>query len=113
MPWWSWFWVAAMLAATSAGAVRDVIDREPLWYTSLGVGSGLACIVFVLNFFGFLHLGKLALPAVITFVALVFEAWRDVRADRELTGAQKALSIIITMALFAPAPVLGLLGSMG
>lgn len=111
MPWWSWVWVAVMLVVTVGGARLDLRDREPVWYMALGVASGLACIVFVLNFFGSLRLGNLALPAVVTLVFLVYEAWRDVKSNQEHTAAEKALAFVTTLALFAPAAVLGLLGS--
>ncbi|UCF21539.1 MAG: hypothetical protein JSU87_09200 [Gemmatimonadota bacterium] len=109
MPWWSWVWVAIMLVLTLAGAVMDLRDREPLWYTVLGVASGTACIIFVLNFFRLVRLGNLALPAVLTLAVLVYEAWHDVRADPDLTVGQKALAVLLAVGLFAPAPVLGVL----
>ena len=110
MPWWSWVWVAVMSAMTIAGAGVDLKDREPLWYTALGVGSGTACIIFVLNFFGLIRLGNLKVLAVATLVALVYEAWRDVRGQQELTAAEKSVSVGVTVGLFAPAILLGLLG---
>ncbi len=113
MPWWSWIWVVAMLAMTLGGAGMDLRDREPPWYTALGLASGIACVIFVLNFFHVIRLGNLAPLAAVTLVALVYEAWRDVRADPELTAAQKILAVVLTVALFVPATVLGMLGPEG
>ena len=110
MTWWNWIWIAAMAVVTVAGAAVDSKDREPAWYTALGVASGAACVVFVLNFFGLLQLGNLFLPALLTLAALVWEAWHDVRSDPELSARQKILSIGLTLALFAPAAALGLVG---
>ena len=107
MPSWSWVWVAVMLAVTVGGAGFDVRDREPAWYTTLNIVSGLACVVFVLNFYGFLRLGDLTLPACAAFV---YEAWRDLR-DEEVTTRERVLVFVMIAALFGPAIVLGVLGT--
>lgn len=117
MPWWSWLWIAVMLVVTLVGVILDVRAREQVRFTLLGLGSGLACVVFVLNFFGLLRLARwvplASLPplAALTLAVLVYEAWKDVKDDPELTVAQKALTIAIAVAIFAPAAVLGFLSA--
>ena len=59
--------------------------------------------------FEIVALRALTLPAIATLAALVIEAWLDVRAERELSTAAKVASFVAVLALFAPAPVLGLL----
>ena len=111
MPWWSWVWVAVMLALSVGGAGMDLRDREPVWFGALNIVSGLACVVFVLNFYGVLRLGDLTLPACAAFVAVLYEWWRDVQRDEEMTTGQRVLVLAITVALFGPAIVLGALGA--
>ena len=109
MPWWSWAWVFVLLAMTIGGAALDVKDREPAWYTALGLGSGLICVVCILNFFGVLRSGDLAVPASVAIVALLYVTWQDLYGDQEVTRGEGAVMFLLTVAAFVPAAVLGFL----
>ena len=109
MPWWSWIWVLLLLVASAGGAILDFKDREPFWYTALCLFNGILCITFVLNFFGLLQIGNASIPAALSLLALGYEAVRDVRSSENLSDKEKVLAAAITLALFAPAAVLGFL----
>lgn len=109
MPWWAWIWIAVMLAMTAGGAWMDREDQEPGWYTALGIATGLACALFVANYHGVLRLGGLVVPAVVTLAAVLYEAWHDLGTLDELTAGQRAAAAGMTVAVFAPATVLGML----
>ena len=109
MPWWSWLWVSVLAVMTVGGAALDVKDRAPAWYTALGLGSGLICVVCVFNFFGVIQSGDLAVPASVAIVALLYVTWKDSEGDQEFSRGERALMFLLTLAVFVPAAVLGFL----
>lgn len=110
MPWWSWLWVGAMVVVTIGGALFDRKDHEPAWFIILTTANGLACAVFVLNYFGVVRLGNLAVAAGACLALLLYEIWNDANTGGTPRTRERDSAAVLLLLMFVPAVVLGVLG---
>jgi len=105
-----WIWTGVLTLMTVGGVATDLSDGEPRWYAAMGLTSGLACVVFVLNHGGIVGLGNLAPAAVLALAALLYEAWRDLGREYGVTQGVKSAVTIVVIVPFVAAVFLGVVG---
>ena len=120
MTWWAWLWIAVLVVVTAAGMWDDWNDRRPAWYVAAGGVSGAVCVVCVVAYFvnpvGAALGNWLLSVAFVSAVWIAIELTADYRsmrnAPRSTEGENQVTALMgigISVALFAPALVLGVI----
>ena len=115
MSWWLVAYVAVLVVWTGAGAVADLKDREPLWYTGGGLLSGaadvLGCAAWswpeVAAALGLALPAGLISSAVWIGITVPLEVRRERESPPPLGKCGEAIAIALSFLLLAPAWVLG------
>lgn len=108
------FYVLVLIASGIGASVLDIRDREPWWYTGLGIISALTGVLLCLSF-GFPKLKLAAQLGVLLPCAIVFDlGWTCVtvpmEAKEEFPDSKRLMliTIVVALLLYVPAWILGI-----